>query len=93
MSVDGGQPKELATVGQAEPKYTLALIPALTKAATATQLIWGRDDDFQKVEYAHHYVTEIPNADLVEVHGKHIPTEDSPHDVGRAIREHLTAGE
>jgi pimeloyl-ACP methyl ester carboxylesterase len=83
----------MAMAAAADPKYTLALIPALTKAATPTRLIWGRDDEFQKVEYARHYVTEIPNSDLVEVHGKHIPTEDSPRDVAHAIREHLTAGE
>jgi pimeloyl-ACP methyl ester carboxylesterase len=82
-----------AMAAAADPKYTLALIPALRKAAIPTRLVWGRDDEFQKRHYARHYVTDIPNADLVEVHGKHIPTEDSPRDVGRAIREHLTAGE
>ncbi|WP_430296912.1 alpha/beta fold hydrolase [Sinomonas sp. B1-1] len=49
------------------------------------------DDDFQKLEYARRYVEEIPNADLVVVEGKHIPTEDSPHEVARAIVEHLGA--
>jgi pimeloyl-ACP methyl ester carboxylesterase len=82
-----------AMAAAADPKYTLALIPALTKAATPTRLVWGRDDDYQKIPYARRYAAEIPNSDLVEVHGKHIPTEESPREVAHAIREHLTAGE
>jgi pimeloyl-ACP methyl ester carboxylesterase len=79
----------MAMAAAADPKYTLALIPALQKAAIPTRLVWGRDDDFQKLHYARRYVAEIPGADLVEVHGKHIPTEDSPRDVAHAIQEHL----
>jgi pimeloyl-ACP methyl ester carboxylesterase len=81
----------MAMAAAADPTYTLALVPALRQAAIPTRLVWGRDDDFQKIDYARRYVTEIPNADLVEVHGKHIPTEDCPREVARAIREHLTA--
>lgn len=33
---------------------------------------------------------EIPAADLVEVAGRHIPTEDSPREVAEAITGHLT---
>jgi pimeloyl-ACP methyl ester carboxylesterase len=80
----------MAMAAAADPKYTLDLIPALQEAALPTRLVGGRDDDFQKTQYARRYAAEIPNADLVEVHGKHIPTEDSPREVARAIREHLT---
>jgi pimeloyl-ACP methyl ester carboxylesterase len=83
----------MAMAAAADPTYTLALVPALRKAAIPTRLVWGRDDDFQKIQYARRYVTEIPNSDLVEVHGKHIPTEDSPHEVAHAILEHLATGQ
>ncbi len=81
----------MAMAAAADSRYTLALVPALKEAAAPTRLVWGRDDDFQKLEYARRYAEEIPNADLVVVEGKHIPTEDSPHEVARAIVEHLGA--
>lgn len=71
--------------------YTLALVPALKEAAVPTRLVWGRDDEFQKIEFARRYVSEIPGSDIVEVAGKHIPTEDSPQEVADAILEHLRA--
>ena len=67
-------------------------MPALKEAAVPTRLVWGRDDDFQKIEFARRYVKEIPNADLVEVDGKHIPTEDSPEAVADAMLDHLANG-
>ncbi|MGN7200793.1 alpha/beta fold hydrolase [Arthrobacter sp. SAFR-044] len=79
----------MAMAAAADPRYTLDLVPALKEAAIPTRLVWGRDDDFQKIAFARRYVEEIPNADLVEVDGKHIPTEDSPDDVATAILEHL----
>lgn len=78
-----------ALAAAADPGYTLELVPALQEAALPTRLVWGRDDDFQKVGNAHRYVEEIPGADLVEVDGKHIPTEDSPAAVTEAIVDHL----
>lgn len=78
-----------AMAAAADPKYTLELVPALQDAALPTRLVWGRDDDFQKISFAHRYIAEIPGADLVEVNGKHIPTEDSPRDVANAVIEHL----
>lgn len=74
----------------ADARYTLDLVSTLKEAAIPTRLVWGRDDDFQKIHYARRYVTEIPGTDLVEVDGKHIPTEDSPHEVAQAILEHIT---
>ena len=79
-----------AMAAAADPKYTMELVPALQKAALPTRLVWGRDDDFQKIGYAHRYVEQIPGADLVEVEGKHIPTEDSPAAVAEAITAHIT---
>ena len=79
----------MAMAAAADSRYTLDLVPALKEAAIPTRLVWGRDDDFQKIAFASRYVEEIPNADLVEVDGKHIPTEDSPDAVATAILEHL----
>lgn len=81
----------MAMAAAADPKYTTDLVPALKEAAIPTRLVWGRDDDFQKIDYARHYVQQIPGSDLVEVHGKHLPTEDSPREVSEAILEHLTS--
>lgn len=82
----------MAMAAAADSRYTLDLVPALKEAAILTRLVWGRDDDFQKIDFARRYVAEIPNADLVEVDGKHIPTEDSPDAVAGAILEHLAKG-
>lgn len=79
----------MAMAAAADSRHTLELVPALKTAAIPTRLIWGRDDEFQKVEYARRYINEIPGSDLVEVSGKHIPTEDSPEDVAVALLEHL----
>ncbi|TQJ38156.1 pimeloyl-ACP methyl ester carboxylesterase [Arthrobacter sp. SLBN-112] len=83
----------MAMAAAADARYTLDLVPALKEAAIPTRLVWGRDDDFQKIEFAHRYVKEIPNADLVEVDGKHIPTEDSPGAVAAAMLDHLANGQ
>lgn len=79
----------MAMAAAANARYTLDLVPLLQKAQIPTRLVWGRDDDFQKISFAHRYVREIPGADLVEVDGKHIPTEDSPATVAQAILDHL----
>lgn len=80
----------MAMAAAAAPRYTLDLVPLLQEARIPTRLVWGSEDDFQKVSFAHRYVREIPGSDLVEVDGKHIPTEDSPAAVAQAIREHLS---
>ncbi|WP_457946145.1 alpha/beta fold hydrolase [Pseudarthrobacter sp. alpha12b] len=79
----------MAMAAAADSRYTLELVPALKEAAIPTRLVWGRDDDFQKIAFARRYVDEIPNADLVQVEGKHIPTEDSPDAIATAILDHL----
>ncbi len=70
----------------ADARYTQDLVPALVQAAVPTRLVWGRDDVFQKIEYARRYVQTVSGSDLVEVAGLHIPTEDSAADVARAVR-------
>ncbi|WP_217630842.1 alpha/beta fold hydrolase [Modestobacter sp. DSM 44400] len=78
-----------AMAAAADARFTLDLVPGLVERALPTRLVWGRDDEFQKLEFAQRYVDQVPGADLVEVPGKHIPTEDSPDQVTAAIREHL----
>ncbi|WP_458781187.1 alpha/beta fold hydrolase [Arthrobacter sp. D3-16] len=79
----------MAMAGAADSRYTLDLLPALKAAAVPTRLIWGRDDDFQKIKFARRYVAEIPSSGLVEVAGKHIPMEDSPREIADAMTSHL----
>ncbi|HEY1154717.1 MAG TPA: alpha/beta fold hydrolase [Arthrobacter sp.] len=79
----------MAMAAAADARYTQELVPALKAAAVPTRLVWGRDDEFQKISFARRYATEIPASDLVEVPGKHIPTEDNPGQVAAAVLEHL----
>lgn len=75
----------MAMAVAADAGYTQQLVPGLKASAVPTLLVWGRDDEFQKVGYARRYAGEIPNSELVEVVGKHIPTEDSPDEVSAAV--------
>jgi pimeloyl-ACP methyl ester carboxylesterase len=79
----------MAMAAAADARYTMELVPALKAAAVPTRLVWGRDDEFQRISFARRYAAEIPASDLVEVPGKHIPTEDSPGQVAAAVLEHL----
>lgn len=79
----------MALAGAADSRYTLDLLPSLRAAAVPTRLVWGRDDEFQKLSYARRYVDEIPSSDLVEVAGRHIPMEDSAPEIAASILEHL----
>lgn len=80
----------MAMAAAADPRYTLDLVPVLQDAHIPTRLVWGSEDDFQKVSFAYRYINEIPGSDLVEVNGKHIPTEDAPAAVAQAILDHLS---
>jgi pimeloyl-ACP methyl ester carboxylesterase len=79
----------MAMAAAADSRYTLDLLPALKAAAVPTRLIWGKDDDFQKISFARRYINEVPSSDLVEVAGKHIPMEDSPNEIASAMLSHL----
>ncbi|SNS76637.1 Pimeloyl-ACP methyl ester carboxylesterase [Geodermatophilus pulveris] len=79
----------MAMAAAADARYTLDLVPGLIERAVPTRLVWGRDDVFQRIEFARRYVAQVPGADLVEVPGKHIPTEDAPDEVAEAVLDHL----
>lgn len=82
----------LAMVGAADSRHTLDLVPALRRSTTPKLLIWGEDDRFEKIEYAEKLVSEIPHTALVRIpNAAHIPTENAPGRVSRALVDFLTA--
>ncbi|MBF6065809.1 alpha/beta fold hydrolase [Nocardia terpenica] len=81
----------LAMVTAADPRYTLALVPALQQSPTPKLLIWGEDDRFEKIEYAERFAAEIPHTTLVRIpNAAHIPTENAPTQVAHALTEFCT---
>ena len=82
----------MALAGAADSHYTLDLVPELRRSTTPKLLVWGEDDGFQKVEYAERFVAEMPNATLVRVpEAGHIPTENAPDRIARALGDFFTA--
>ncbi|MEU0068800.1 alpha/beta hydrolase [Streptomyces sp. NPDC006332] len=82
----------MALAGAADNRYTLELVPALQRSTTPKLLIWGEDDGHERVEYAERFASEIPHTTLVRIPGAdHIPTENAPGRVGRALIDFLTA--
>lgn len=79
-----------AMAASADPRYTLELMPELTRLQPRTLLVWGEDDEFQPVRYAERFERELPSATLVRVPGaRHIPMEDEPDDVAEALTRHF----
>lgn len=82
----------MALAAAADNRYTLDLVPALRRPTTPKLLIWGEDDLHEKVEYAERFASEIPHTSLVRIpHADHIPTENAPADIGRALTDFFTA--
>ncbi|MGP4088639.1 alpha/beta fold hydrolase [Streptomyces sp. KR55] len=82
----------MAMAGAADNRYTLDLVPALQRSTTPKLLIWGEDDGFQKVEYAERFTSEMPHTTLVRIpDAGHIPTENAPDQIGRALAGFFTA--
>jgi pimeloyl-ACP methyl ester carboxylesterase len=81
----------MAMAGAADSRYTLDLIPALEQSPIPKLLIWGEDDGFQKVAYAERFASEIPHTTLVRVpDAGHIPMENAPDRVARALADFFT---
>ncbi len=81
----------MAMAGAADSRYTLELVPALQQSTTPKLLIWGEDDGFQKVEYAERFASEIPHTTLIRIPGAgHIPMENAPAEVARALIDFIT---
>ncbi|MWA08516.1 alpha/beta fold hydrolase [Streptomyces sp. BA2] len=82
----------MALAGAADSRYTLDLAPALRRSTTPKLLIWGEEDAFEKVEYAERFASEIPNTALVRIpDAGHIPTENAPGEIARALVDFFTA--
>ncbi|AEG45459.1 alpha/beta hydrolase fold protein [Isoptericola variabilis 225] len=77
--------------GAADSRYTMDLVPALRRSPVPKLLIWGEDDEFQKVEYAERFSSEIPHTTLVRIpDAGHIPTENAPDRIARALADFIT---
>ncbi|WP_241483186.1 alpha/beta fold hydrolase [Nocardiopsis halophila] len=82
----------MALAGAADSGYTLDLVPALRASPVPKLLVWGEDDGFQRVEYAERFDSEIPETTLVRIpEAAHIPTENAPDEVARALIGFFTA--
>jgi pimeloyl-ACP methyl ester carboxylesterase len=82
----------LAMAGAADSRYTLDLDPELRRSTTPQLLIWGEDDRFEKVEYAEKFASEIPHTTLIRIpEATHIPTENAPGQIARALADFFTA--
>ncbi|WP_121185271.1 alpha/beta fold hydrolase [Nocardiopsis sp. Huas11] len=82
----------MALAGAADSRHTLDLVPDLRRSTTPKLLVWGEDDGFQRVEYAERFVSEIPASTLVRIpDAGHIPMENAPGRVGRALSDFFTA--
>lgn len=76
--------------GAADPRYTTDLLAALRKSAIPKLLVWGEDDEFQKVTYAEWFATDIPHSTLLRIpDAGHIPMENAPDLVARALADFL----
>lgn len=82
----------MALAGAADNRYTLDLVPALRRSATPKLLIWGEDDVHETVEYAERFASEMPRTTLLRIpNADHIPTENAPDQIGRALTDFFTA--
>lgn len=82
----------MALAGAADNRYTLELVPALRRSTTPKLLIWGEDDLHETVEFAERFASEIPNTTLIRIpDADHIPTENAPDPIGRALAGFFTA--
>jgi pimeloyl-ACP methyl ester carboxylesterase len=82
----------LALAGAADHRYTMEMVPALLQSKTPKLLVWGEDDDFQKVEYAERYAREIPETRLVRIKAAgHIPMENDPRAVAGTLADFFGA--
>ncbi len=82
----------LAMASAADSRYTLDLVPALRRSTTPKLLIWGEDDRFEQVEYAEKFALETPRTTLIRIpRADHIPTENAPGEIARALTDFFTA--
>lgn len=82
----------VALAGAADNRYTLDLVPALRQSLVPKMLIWGEDDLHETVAYAERFAAEMPHTTLIRIpDADHIPTENAPDQIGRALADFFTA--
>ncbi len=82
----------LALAGAADSRYTLDLVPALRRSPVPKLLVWGEDDGFERVGFAERFASEVPETTLIRIpEADHIPTENAPGRIARALAEFLAA--
>jgi pimeloyl-ACP methyl ester carboxylesterase len=70
----------------ADACYAEELVEPLKEMGLPTLLLWGDEDEFQPIDYARRFDSEIPRTRLVAVPGaRHIPMEGDPEQVGIAL--------
>ena len=76
----------MALAGAADNRYTQDLESGLRASAIPKLLVWGEDDQFQSVEFAERFATEMQNTKLVRIaRAAHFPTENDPKGVSKAL--------
>jgi pimeloyl-ACP methyl ester carboxylesterase len=81
----------MALAGAADNRYTLDLVPVLRRSLVPKLLIWGEDDLHEKVAYAERFAAEMPHTTLLRIpNADHIPTENAPDQIGRALTDFFT---
>jgi pimeloyl-ACP methyl ester carboxylesterase len=82
----------LALAGAADNRFTMNLLPGLRASSVPKLLVWGEDDPFQLVTYAERFAAQIPRTKLIRIQGAgHIPMENDPTSVARALADFFTA--
>ncbi|MGI9423827.1 MAG: alpha/beta fold hydrolase [Hyphomicrobiaceae bacterium] len=75
-----------------DPKHTLEISGRLTElSALPVQIIWGEDDAWQVMDWAHKLHDAIPNSELHTLKNcGHFAMEDKPDEINRLLVEFLT---
>lgn len=69
-----------------DPRYTMVLVEELRTTRIPTLLIWGKEDSFQKVDYAQRLQADMPNCRLEVIpDARHFVMEDNPDQVSSLI--------
>jgi pimeloyl-ACP methyl ester carboxylesterase len=78
----------MALAGAADCRYTMELLGPLRANRQPKLLVWGRDDQFQRLSYARRFAAEMPRTTLVSIpRAGHIPMENDPAEVAATLTE------
>jgi len=71
-----------------DSRYTEEITPALAKLRTPVRILWGDEDRWQPVAYAHRLASDISGANLKTLPDTgHFSPEEAPAEVAAAIRD------